>query len=245
MNGPTPRGSTGGAIARPEWGNGRPGAGTPFYRTMVALLSLAVCGLLAAGLAVTARWRHRAGAWPAQATAAAADPRGPRQAVQSPPADLERPIPGAPRYTSLSQDDSRSQDPAPPTTHAEVAAMILKDRDDKLARVNASAATREDWHSRLQDKVDQWHRDLPPSLHDKVSWSPLICRATGCYWEVRESNPAVEQEFSGWLSDQPDFLGWPGERYKSGMVENADGTLSVTWVVFKPATPPGVPGPGR
>jgi hypothetical protein len=243
VNRPPPRHLAPRTIARSQRSEEAPAERTRFYRTVLALLGIVASGLLAVGLVAAARSRPRVEVTAAEPLAVAPGHEGQGRAVEPRPLALRRGVAGGAQFVSASPEHQRTNDdPAPPTTHDEIVAMILKERSEKLARVDATVATGKQWHDRLRDKREQWRRDLPATLREKVNWSAMTCRAGGCYWEMRAANPAVEQEFGSWLTDQADFVGWPGERFKSGTVENTDGTLSVTWIFFSPEAATGPQG---
>jgi hypothetical protein len=67
----------------------------------------------------------------------------------------------------------------------------------------------------------------------ELKFDRWTCYHAGCVIDVRHA-PDVLDRLTRAISTDPGFVGWHGEKFRSGPLEQADGKVEVTWILYAP-----------
>lgn len=105
-------------------------------------------------------------------------------------------------------------------------------RDRELARVVASGADPRNLTADAVRVGQSWSRAAGKEGVD-LKFAQWSCYRAGCVTNVRHA-PELLDRLTRAISTDPSFLGWGGEKFRSGPIEQPDGKVEVTWILYAP-----------
>jgi hypothetical protein len=159
---------------------------------------------------------------------------------------LEQPEAGAPKHEasgpglspSAAEPGSAARPPqsaAPAGTEPapEGERLTAKEaRDREVARMVASGADARNLTADALRVGESWSRATRKEGVD-LKFGQWSCYGAGCVTNVRHA-PEMLDRLTRAISTDPAFLGWGGEKFRSGPIDQPDGKIEVTWILYAP-----------
>jgi len=124
---------------------------------------------------------------------------------------------------------------APPVVPVEARPRELtaaEERDEHIARLEASGSAPPEFMTSLRDVSKEWS-EIARDEHIDVAISPWRCFKAGCYSTMSFKENANVQLVGGRLTETHSFYDWSGGKFLSGPIRSGNG-LEMTWVFFAP-----------
>lgn len=165
-------------------------------------------------------------------TGAEAASRSDQQEVGSPAPHAHGLAPGAATAASRPAETTAT----PPDTEPQPAAERLtakEARDRAVARMLASGPDARGLTADALRVGKSWSRAAQQEGVE-LKFDQWSCYRGGCVTDVRHA-PDVLHALTRAISTDSAFVGWNGEKFRSGPIEQPDGKVEVTWILYAPA----------
>jgi hypothetical protein len=120
--------------------------------------------------------------------------------------------------------------PAPAPDREGLSAMEARDRE--VARVAASGPDPRNLTADAVRAGESWSRAVKNEGVD-LRFDRWTCYRAGCVTDVRHA-PELFERVSRAISRDIAFMGWAGEKLRSGPIEQPGGQIEVTWILYAP-----------
>lgn len=105
-------------------------------------------------------------------------------------------------------------------------------RDQEVARLAASGPDTRYLTADVLRVGESWARAVKSEGVD-LRFDHWTCYRAGCVTDVRHA-PGLFERLSRAISTDTAFMGWGAGKMRSGPIEQPDGTIEVTWILYAP-----------
>lgn len=116
-----------------------------------------------------------------------------------------------------------------PTQHPATAA---EERDQHLARLEASGSAPPEFLAKVKDAEREW-RAFGAAEHVDLDLSHWRCYRAGCYSTATFKDAGKVEILGARATETKSFHDWPGTKFRSGPIPGPAG-IEITWIFFAP-----------